>query len=295
MQMQPEYNAIVHHPFAFGLGFLEFTGFGIAVLLAFVISQTIAQHELARRGHDPSYIPDLIFAAVIGGLLGAKLYYALVIGEIGDLFSRAGFVFWGGLIGGIIAVLFVAHRKKLHLPRIMDVGGICIAAAYSVGRTGCWAVGDDYGKPWFDSPLAVMFPQGAPPSTAAIMSSEFGAASMIPAGILPGTVLPVHPTQIYEVVLGFVMFAMLWRLRDHRHAEGWLFGVYCVLAGIERFIIEFFRAKDDRFFGPFTAAQMIALAFIAAGAAWMWLRTDVGAGRTGIYASPESGADPAVA
>ena len=282
--MQPETQAIIHHPLSFRLGVLEFTGFGFAVLLAFVISQTIAQRELVRRGHDPSYIPDLIFAAVIGGLLGAKLYYALVIGEIGDLFSRAGFVFWGGLIGGIFAVLLVAHRKKLSLPRIMDVGGICVAAAYSVGRTGCWAVGDDYGKPWFGSRFAVMFPEGAPPSTAAIMANDFGAASLIPSGTLPSTVIPVHPTQIYEVVLGFLMFAVLWRMRDHKHAEGWLFGAYCVLAGVERFIIEFFRAKDDRFFGPLTAAQMIALAFIAVGLTWMWLRRDVGNGKSGIYA-----------
>jgi phosphatidylglycerol:prolipoprotein diacylglycerol transferase len=289
--MQPETSAIIHHPFSFRLGFLEFTGFGIAVLLAFVISQTIAQRELARRGHDSSYIPDLIFAAVIGGLLGAKLYFALVIGDLSDIFTRAGFVFWGGLMGGIALVLAVAWRKKLNLPRIMDVGGICIAAAYSVGRSGCWAVGDDYGRPWFGSRLAVMFPEGAPPSTAAIMSREFGASSMIPPGTPPDTVIPVHPTQIYEVVLGFVMFAILWRMRDHKHAEGWLFGVYCVMAGIERFIIEFFRAKDDRFFGPFTAAQMIALAFIIVGATWMWLRKDVGPGRAGIYAS---GARPMV-
>ena len=285
--MQSDTGAIIHHPFSFDVGPLQFTGFGIAVLLAFVISQTIAQRELARRGHDASQIPDLIFAAVIGGLLGAKLYYALVIGEIGDLFSRAGFVFWGGLMGGIVAVLFIAYRKKLDLYRIMDVGGISIAAAYSVGRTGCWAVGDDYGKPW-NSRWAVMFPDGAPPSTVRYLT-EFGWKA--PAGMSENTVLAVHPTQIYEVVLGFVMFAVLWRVRDHRHAEGWLFGAYCVLAGIERFIIEFFRAKDDRFFGPFTAAQMIAVAFIAFGAVWMYMRRDVGGGKQGIYAP---GARPAV-
>ncbi len=277
--MQPETNAIIHHPFSIELGPLEFTGFGIAVLLAFVISQTIAQRELERRGHDSSYIPDLVFAAVIGGLLGAKLYYALVIGEIGDLFSRAGFVFWGGLIGGIAVVLFVAYRKKLYLPRIMDVGGIAVAAAYSVGRTGCWAVGDDYGRPW-DSRWAVMFPEGAPPSTVQYLT-EFGVS--FPPGTPLSTVVAVHPTQIYEVVLGFLMFAILWRLRDHRHAEGWLFGMYCVLAGIERFVIEFFRAKDDRFFGPLTVAQMIALAFIVVGIVWMQMRKDVGGGKPGIH------------
>ncbi len=68
------------------------------------------------------------------------------------------------------------------------------------------------------------------------------------------------------------MFLILWRLREHRHAEGWLFGVYMVVAGIERFLIEFVRAKDDRFFGVLTMAQMIALAFMLAGAAWMYAR-----------------------
>ena len=171
----------------------------------------------------------------------------------------------------------------------MDVGGICIAAAYAVGRTGCWAVGDDYGKPW-SSRWAVMFPDGAPPSTVGNLT-EFGAR--FPANTPSSTVVAVHPTQIYEVVLGFIMFAVLWRLRDHKHAEGWLFGMYCVLAGIERFIIEFFRAKDDRFFGPLTVAQVIALAFVAVGATIMYLRKDVGAGKPGIY--PTTAARPATA
>ena len=79
------------------------------------------------------------------------------------------------------------------------------------------------------------------------MAREFGI--QLPPGAGPTTVLSVYPTQLYEVAMGLVMFGILWRLRDHKHAEGWLFGVYCVLAGIERFIVEFFRAKDDRFFG----------------------------------------------
>jgi phosphatidylglycerol:prolipoprotein diacylglycerol transferase len=77
----------------------------------------------------------------------------------------------------------------------------------------------------------------------------------------------VIPTQLVEVALGFVMFLILWRLRDHRHAAGWLFGAYCLLAGIERFIVEFMRAKDDRFaiFAPFSTAQAIAVAIMIVG------------------------------
>jgi len=77
-------------------------------------------------------------------------------------------------------------------------------------------------------------------------------------------------------------------LRDHKHAEGWLFGLYCVLAGVERFIIEFVRAKDDRFFGPFTTAQLIALAFAVGGAIWMYMRRNPDAEAPGIYATPQA-------
>ena len=272
----------VHHPLAYDVGPLTFTGFGLAVLFAFVIAQIIAQRELARRGHDPEPIGDLIFAAVVGGLLGAKVYFVLLTGQISDLWTRSGFVFWGGLLGGIAAVSALVVARKLGFWRIADVAGICVAAAYAVGRTGCWAVGDDYGRPW-SSPLAVSFPEGAPPSTARNLEQLFGVP--VPPGIAPDTVLSVHPTQLYEVVLGFGMFAVLWRLRDHQHAEGWLFGVYCVLAGLERFVIEFVRAKDDRFVGPLTVAQVIALLFVAAGVGIMLARRAVGPGARPIYAT----------
>jgi phosphatidylglycerol:prolipoprotein diacylglycerol transferase len=281
-------DATVVHPFVIDIGPLSLTGFGLAVLGAFAISQIIAQRELTRRGHDASAIPDLILAAVLGTLIGGKLYYTLYITQdFRDFFSRAGFVFWGGFIGSVIACYVTIKLKKLNFVRISDVAGICIAAGYSVGRTGCWAVGDDYGRPW-NGPLAVSFPDGAPPSTVRNMQELFG---IPPApGADPNAVVSVHPTQLYETVLGFVMFAILWRLRNHKHAEGWLFGLYLVLAGVERFFIEFLRAKDDRFFGPLTAAQVIALTLTALGAAWMAMRWNVGPGKPGIFGKP-----PAVA
>lgn len=272
----------VVYPLSYQVGPLQLTGFGLAVLLAFVIAQIIAQRELARRGHDPEPIGDLTIAAVIGGLLGGKVYYAILMGDMGAILSRAGFVFWGGLIGGILVTYLVIRRKKLSFTRISDVGGIAIAAAYSVGRTGCWAVGDDYGRPW-NGPLAVSFPEGAPPSTVANMTEMFNTPA--PAGAAPNDVLSVHPTQLYETALGFVMFLVLWRFRDHKHAEGWLFGLYCVLAGIERFTIEFVRAKDDRFFfGGLTLAQVIAVLFAIGGALWMYVRRNPKPDAPGIYA-----------
>jgi phosphatidylglycerol:prolipoprotein diacylglycerol transferase len=275
---------IIHHPLTFKLGPLPLTGFGIAVCLAFVLANNIAERELERRGHSDyaKAIPDLIIASIVGTLVGGKLYYAsLVSHNIGDLLGRAGFVFWGGFIGSLVANWLVLRHKKLSFVRVADVGGICIAAGYCVGRTGCWAVGDDYGRPW-NGPLAVMFPEGSPPSTAQNMQQMFHIAP--PPGVSTDTVLAVHPTQLYETALGFVMFLILWRYRDHKHAEGWLFGLYGVLAGIERFLIEFVRAKDDRFVGPFTLAQLIAIGITLGGLLIMQARRNVAPEKSGIYA-----------
>lgn len=255
---------VVHHPFQFSIGPLQFTGFGIAVVLGFVVAQMIAQEEMTRRGYDPAPIADMIFGAVLGGLLGAKLYFVIVLRNWDALFARGGFVFWGGLIGGAIGVLLIARRKKVPIWRTLEVGAPALAAAYAVGRTGCWDVGDDYGRPW-NGPLAVQFPEGAPPSTAGIMAREFGVR--FPPGTDPNAVIAVHPTQLYEVGMSLIMLAILWKLRRHRHAEGWLFGVYCVLAGIERFVVEFFRAKDDHLAIGLTMAQVIALVALGLGAA----------------------------
>ncbi|HVX38714.1 MAG TPA: prolipoprotein diacylglyceryl transferase family protein [Gemmatimonadaceae bacterium] len=281
-------NPIVHHPFKFALGPLEITGFGLAVLLAFVIAEVVAERELTERGHDreAAAVPDVLLAALIGTMAGGKLYYVLVITHrVSDLWSRSGFVFWGGFIGSVLLCWLTIHRKKLSFARFADVAGIALAAGYSVGRTGCWAIGDDYGKP-YAGPLAVAFPDGSPVSTARSMFENFHVA--IPSGVSPDTVLSVYPTQLMEVLLGFVMFLILWRLRRHQHAEGWLFGVWAVLAGAERFVVEFFRAKDDRFGWALglSTAQLIALAIISIGAVIMVVRAKTRMKRTGLMAVP---------
>lgn len=260
-------GGIIHQPTILHLGPLELTGFGLAVLLAFVISQIISQRELWRRGYnaEAAAIPDVLLAALIGTVLGAKTYYVILTGDLGAFLSRGGFVFWGGFMGAVALCWAVIRWKRLPFLRFADVAGISIAAGYAIGRTGCWAVGDDYGRPW-NSPFAVQFPNGAPPSTAGIMSDQFGIH--FPADVPPDTVVSVHPTQLYEVAMGFVMFLIIWRFRDHRNREGWLFGLYCLLAGIERFIVEFFRAKDDKFF-YLTIAQFIAIGVALTGVAVM--------------------------
>ena len=267
-------SPIVHHPFNFGVGGFNFTGFGIAVLLAFLVAQIVSERELARRGHDveAAAVSDVLFAALLGTIIGAKIYYVTIVThDWHDLWSRGGFVFWGGFMGSVALCALTIRFKKLSFVRFADVAGIAIAAGYAVGRTGCWAVGDDYGKP-YSGPLAVAFPQGAPPSTVAEMQHTFHV--QFPPGTDPQSVVSVYPTQLLEVVLGLAMFGILWRMRDHDHAEGWLFGVWCIFAGVERFIVEFFRAKDDRFtwLGGLSTAQAIAIGIAVVGVGVMMAR-----------------------
>ena len=268
-------HPIVARTFAFNIGPLQITGFGIAVLAAFFIAQFVCERELARRGQmtEALAMGDVTFAALIGTLVGAKLYYVLVIThDFRDIFTRGGFVYWGGFIGSVLCCYLVIRYRKLSFARFADVAAIGIAAGYSVGRSGCWAVGDDYGKYW-TGPLAVAFPEGTPPTTVATMMTHFH-QTFDATFTNPNQVVTVIPTQLVEIVLGFVMFAVLWRLRDHKHAAGWLFGVYCLLAGVERFIVEFMRAKDDRFamFGGLSTAQAIAIGTVIAGIAVMYSR-----------------------
>ncbi|MGH7620324.1 MAG: prolipoprotein diacylglyceryl transferase, partial [Gemmatimonadaceae bacterium] len=281
-------SPIIHQPFQFTIGGFTFTGFGLAVLLAFLISQMICERELARRGHalESTAVSDVLFAALVGTMVGAKLYFVLVVTHnFRDLISRGGFVFWGGFMGSVLLCAATIRYRKMSFVRFADVAGIAIAAGYSIGRTGCWAVGDDYGRP-YSGPLAVAFPHGTPPSTVQGMVETFHITP--PPGSSPGDVLSVIPTQLIEVVLGALMFAILWRMRDHKHAEGWLFGVWAILAGVERFIIEFFRAKDDRM--PWamglSTAQIIAIAIVIVGVLVMRARRDIGPGRPGIMAVP---------
>jgi phosphatidylglycerol---prolipoprotein diacylglyceryl transferase len=257
---------IVHDPFIFHLGPLPLTGFGIAMMAAFGIAHFVAQTVLQQRGDDAEIMNDVTFAALVGTIVGGKLYYAineLMAGRefVAGLFSRSGFVYWGGFLGSVLLSWLVIRWRKQEFLRVADGAAVGIAAGYAIGRTGCWAVGDDYGRP-YDGPLAVAFPRGMPASTVQNMNSEFHAN--LPATLSPDTVVSVYPTQLLEVALGIVMFWILWRLRRHVHGAGWLFGMYCVLAGIERFIVEFFRAKGD-VVGPLTSAQWVALAIAAVG------------------------------
>lgn len=242
---------------------IEITGYGVMMMVGFLMGGWLIALELRRRGLHDEYGADITVAAVIGGIIGAKLWYVAMNG--GPLFARGGLVWYGGFVGGALAVMINGWRLRVPLRWTLHVTAPALAAAYALGRIGCFIVNDDYGRPT-NVPWAVRFPQGLPPSTAENMTHLFGIP--VPQGTDPSTVLAVHPTQLYETTIMLIVFAVLWRLRLKDRPIGWLFGVYLLCASLERFFIEVLRAKDDRFLGPLTVAQVVSIGLIAL-AAWL--------------------------
>jgi phosphatidylglycerol:prolipoprotein diacylglycerol transferase len=262
------------HPFILHLGRFEITGYGIMMMVAFLMGGWLIALELRRRNLAEDYAADIVAAAVIGGIIGAKLWYVALTRDPGALFSRGGLVWYGGFLGGAAAVMLNGWRLQVPLRWTMQLAAPALAAAYALGRVGCFLVNDDYGRP-STLPWAVKFPEGLPPSTAGNMQHLFGIR--VPPGTDPSTVLAVHPTQLYEVASMLVVFAILWKLRRKEKPIGWLFAIYLILAGTERFLVEIVRAKDDRLLGPFTLAQLTSVILVAIGA-WLAVRWREGLG-----------------
>ena len=250
------------YPFIVHLGPLEVTGYGLMLMVAFLMGGWLIARQLREAQLREDYAADIVAAAVIGGIIGAKLWYVALTGDPGALLSRGGLVWYGGFIGGAIAVILNGWRLGVPIRWTMQLAAPALAAAYALGRVGCFLVNDDYGRPT-DLPWAVKFPHGLPPSTAGNLHQLFGVP--VPPGIDPSTVLAVHPTQLYEVGAMLIAFAVLWSLRKNGRPVGWLFGVYLIFAGIERFLVEIVRAKDDRFLGPFTIAQLTSVILVVIG------------------------------
>ncbi len=249
------------YPLEFHLGNFTITGFGLVMMLTFLMGGWILDRELRRLKFNTEYAGDMIFAAVIGGIIGAKLWFVILNG--GSLFDRSGLVWYGGFFGGTLAVILNGWRRRVPMRWTAQVVAPVLAGGYALGRVGCFLVGDDYGGPT-SLPWGVRFPMGSPPSTAANLRLFH---VQVPDAIAANTVMAVHPTQLYETLTMLVIFALLWRWRTASRGTGWLFGAYLVLAGIERFFIEILRAKDDRLLGTFTVAQVASITIVLVGTA----------------------------
>lgn len=255
----------------FHIGPLSISPFGVMLMLAFLAAYWQLAWGLKRlEAGDSDDASTLMLWAGLTGIVGGKVYYAILYEDWRLLFDRSGLVWYGSFLAGAAAVLWVMRRRRLPAWRTADAAALGLALGYAIGRVGCFLVGDDYGRPT-DLPWGVAFPVGLPPTRAGFLRSEFGLD--IPAEIPPETLMRVHPTQIYETLAALAIWGIgHWLLRRQPRAGTVALAVLGLLA-VERFLVEIVRAKDDRFFGPLTLAQTISLALLLAVAALLvWRR-----------------------
>jgi phosphatidylglycerol:prolipoprotein diacylglycerol transferase len=261
-------------PVLFRIGDFTVTTFGLMMFLAFISGAWIGGRQLRRYGLPSEHMWDLLAWCAVSGIVGAKLYYLalhwdqLMADPTGMLLSRGGLVWYGGLIGGVIAFGLQVRHKKLPMATMYDGAAPAIALAYAVGRLGCFLVGDDYGR-YTTSWVGVVFPEGsAPPSYAHELRA---AGDSIPASIPDTALVTVHPTQLYEIGLALIILGILWYLGKRRHKTGQLFAIFLFLYSIERFFIEFVRAKMDRYVWGLSTSQLMSIAlFFVSAAIWYW-------------------------
>ena len=234
------------------IGPLTLQAFGICFALAFIAAGALAWRRLEEIGKPGDWAYEGLFAALIGGLVGARTDYVIQNYDavkddlFANVFTGAGLVWFGGLVGGAIAVcLWARYRNFLGLT-LLDVAAPSLALGQAIGRIGCQLSGDgDYGQAW-DGPWAMAYPDGTEPTDE-----------------------PVHPTPVYETLTLGLIAIVLWRLR-FRLTNGLLFALYLVLAGTGRFLVEFIRLNDEVALG-LTQAQLISLGMILVGGVWLLL------------------------
>jgi phosphatidylglycerol:prolipoprotein diacylglycerol transferase len=243
------------YPDILKIGPLTLHSFGVMAMLGFLIPTLLMRREFRRIQIDPEMSSNIAVAAIIGGFIGARLYYIIEHWQEflqepkAFVFSGAGLVWYGGFIGGALAVLWTIRHYKLPFWKTVDIIAPLLLLGQAFGRMGCFLAADgDYGPP-SDVPWAMAFPKGVVP-----------------------TDVPVHPTPLYDLILLFAFFAILWGLRHREFAPGTMFGLYFIAVGVGRFITEFWRTTPKIAFGWMSLAQMISIAMIIIGLVMIEMR-----------------------
>ncbi len=226
--------------------------FGLMFALAFLAGGAVLHRRLRERGMPGDWAYESIFAALAGGLIGARLIWIVenldqVNGDFfGSIFTGSGLVWYGGAAGGALFVIIWARWRGCLEATTFDLAAVPLAVGYAIGRIGCQLAGDgDYGKAW-DGPWAMGYPDGTVPTA-------------------PGET--VHPTPIYETLVMGLIAWLLWNLRD-RVRPGVLFALWLLLAGLERFLVELVRRNDIAALG-LTLPQLQSLAMIIGALIWL--------------------------
>lgn len=240
------------YPIVFQVGPITVYSFGTLMALAALSAGWIVHLDLKRYRYDPDVASTMIMAAAVGGLLGARVLFIIedwsnfIRAPMDMIFSGAGFTWYGGLLGGALAVTWVVRRREIPWLQAADISAPALAIAYGVGRIGCHVAGDgDWGT-------VTNVPWGVAYTKAIIGWVHPLTGIPYPPGVT------VHPTPIYEFMQSVIIFAVLWSLRKKGYPRGTIFWLYLILAGLARFTVEFWRVNPVVGFGM-TEAQWFGL------------------------------------
>jgi len=259
-------------PVLFHIGPLTVYSYGLMMALGFLVADWVVSTECRRRGISPDYASSLIVWAAVIGIASSRLldifnnFSSYWADPKSMIFSGSGFVWYGGMIGGIIAVYFVSRRYGIPFLQTADMSAPALAIGQAIGRIGCLLSGDgDWGLP-STLPWAMAYPKAIVGWNSETVL-KLGPGGTLVSGYFPG--VRVHPTPIYEAILYTGVFLVLWSLRKKGLTDGRLLYLYLILAGLSRFMVEFLRV-NPRVFAGLSEAQVIAIGMmIVGGIAWM--------------------------
>ena len=234
-----------------------------------------------REGLDTGRLVDFTVWLILIGLAGAKILMVITDGTLrtdpGHIFSwevlQSAGVFYGGFLAATFFALWYTRRHRMPVLKVCDVYAPAIALGQSIGRLGCFAAGDDYGKPT-SAPWGVVFTNPA--------AHDLGG---VPLGVR------LHPVQLYESFAALLIFALSLAWYRRKSRDGEVFALYLGLYATARFVIEFFRGDEDRGFvfnHLLSTSQFIAVvAFAVAVGLWIRLHARAGAPERPARVLPE--------
>lgn len=261
-------------PVLFHIGPLAVYSYGMMMALGFLAADYVITLECRRRGIVTEYASSIVVWAAIIGIASSRLldivnnfptYWA---DPKTMIFSGSGFVWYGGMFGGIFATWLVSRYYKIAFLKTIDMCAPALAIGQAIGRLGCQLSGDgDWGLP-SNLPWAMSYPRAIVGWNAQTVL-KLDSHGQLVSGFFPG--VRVHPAPVYETILYLGVFLILWKLRTRGYADGRLFFLYFILAGAARFLVEFFRINPRIFIG-LSEAQLIGIGMMIVGSiAWFML------------------------
>ena len=245
------------YPILIQLGTFELRSYGIIVALSFFLGLWLSEREAKRTGVDPGLVQDFALYALLGGIIGARIYFVIFSNPAYFLRNpweivaiwHGGIGIIGALIGGLATALWYCRRKKLSFWQFADTLAPGVVLAQAAGVFACLLNGDSYGKP-ADLAWAITYTDPR---------------SMAPLNI------PRHPVEIYEMAAYLLVFLLVWQTREKYKTPGFAFLTYLAGYGAARVAVEFFRGNPAIFAWGIPAAQVFGVALLLAAFAGFYI------------------------